>query len=233
MNTFKNKDINYISEQDGATEHDFKIKITDMLNKEKIKVSAYLITIQYGNNSNKYSTAICYNSNIENHESLLNNTQNIFYNMFSTNEFLDIIFLDNSYEEKVRKIACPFFISKNFQFNIPDFILTSSDYSNLTGPIYCFKKRKLHGLNPNGYMLCDIKPYLNSHQTGSMHIHDANQIILSARHTNHDIFLPKEFPLYVNVAVPNEMDFKCEEFIDEPSIHSIGWGELNEYISII
>ena len=108
---------------------------------------------------------------------------------------------------------------------IPDFYLISSEGYNLNKPIGCFKRKRLYGKNPEGYMLCDIQPSLIGEQYG-VDLEWINQLVFAGRHESYSIFLVNEWPLYVHVAVPLTNKFELDSLIGDDDIKLIAWGEL-------
>ena len=136
----KTNNIHFIAEQDGKAERKFKTEINRFLYKSDCKVRAYLVKLNYKNDRAEFNVALCFNNKL-NHKFLIDCSTKIFKEIFCASEHLNIIFIDKSMEKRIRKIACPFYISLNNQFNEPDFYLTSSEGYNLETIRSCFKRK--------------------------------------------------------------------------------------------
>lgn len=223
---FLNKnEINFINEQDGQVEREFKLDIKRILHKSRGNIRAYLAKIKYSNKE-EFNIALCFRVEQVDNDQLLKNSEKIFKKMFNIKEHLDIVFLDEKNEVSVRKVCCPFYISDNNQFHLFDFYLSSSEQYNLRGPRECYKRKKLYGKNPDGYMLCDIKPEILGQQLGLEN--DINQVVLASRYLNYSLFSIATWPAYVHIAIPTVKDIENVDFIDEKHIKLIGWGEITK-----
>lgn len=220
------QDISFISEQEGETENEFKARIKSMLIKHNQPIRAYLTKVSYTKSGSDASIAICYKTNGDiKDEFVLLNTINIFKSMFGKHEHLDILFLNQTQENILRKIACPFYTAKNFQVSIPDFYLISSEGYQLNHPIACFKNQKLFGSHPDGYMLCDIQPDLISQNYG-INSENICQVILANRHEGYSLFPISSWPAYAHVAIPLIQNIEEMDNINDSLIKLIAWGEL-------
>jgi len=225
MENIKNKELYFISEQDGKVEREFKLALADNLSKLKKKIRAYLVRVAYGKNSEEFNIAICFKIEEDNNELLLGETMKTFKKMFGLNEHLDIIFLDHSQEKILRSLCCPFFVSQQYGFPIPDFYLFSTEGYGFDSPIACFKLKKLYGKNPDGYLLCQISPEIPGQKYGLGEKNIA-QVVLAIRHANSTLFPIKAWPTYVHIARVLVDEIEAINFIDESCIESIGWGEI-------
>jgi hypothetical protein len=132
--------------------------------------------------------------------------------------------LSNEQESAIRKICCTFYITSIYQYTEPDFYLISSESHNFNPPIACFKRKKLYGDHPDGYMLCDINPEIIGQKYGLGGV-DIKQIILASRHQDYSIFTINEWPLYVHIAIPTA-SFKENDYISKSNLKLIAWGEI-------
>lgn len=217
--------IYFVCEQDGEVEREFKNALLTMLGKYNNLVRAYLARVTYGEDDPAFNVALCFMIENKKDEYLLNEAVNIFESMFGAKEHLDIIFLNQEQELAIRQNCCPFFVSKGYQIIIPDFYLISSEGYGLNHPIACFKRKRLFGKNPDGYLLCDIKPSLIG-QTYGRGSEDITQLILSNRHQGYSLFPIREWPSYVHVAIPMSNKLEVNEYVNENDIKLIAWGEL-------
>lgn len=224
MDNLSKNNWEFLSEQDGETEREFKREISSFFERQKNLVRAYLAQIKYESQEG-FSVALFLKSSHNDTQHLLDGVGKIFKEMFGRGEHLDIIFLSEEKELILRAICCPFYTSKNYQINAPDFYLTSSEGYDLEQPVACYKRKKLNGKNSDGYMLCDIKPSLDGSKylAEKKHIH---QVVFASRHKNYSLFPILVWPAYVHVAVPLKNDsFEFFE-INEQDLKLIAWGEL-------
>ncbi|GEM_PF-1124300 len=221
--------ISFIKEQDGTIEMKFKQAVCLMLVGCIAPVRAYLAQVRYDSLNKDLHIAICIKTLSSKNEELLIKLKNIFMSMFVKTEHLDIIFINDEQEKMIRKVCCPFFTSPNFQFLQPDFYLTSSEGYNLnkTKPIACFKRKRLYGSHPDGYILCDIKPMLFGSDY-DLEQKEISQIVVACRHLNYSLFPINSWPALVHVAVPQSSSTvdNITMFIEDKDIILIAWGEL-------
>jgi len=217
--------IYFLGEQDGKAEQEFKETLYSVLAGYDKSLRAYLARVKYKENDNSF-VALCFRVEEEIDKYLLVQSTKIFRMMFGEDEHLDIIFLNEQQESQLRKVCCPFFISLNYQFNIPDFFLTSSESYSLKQPIACFKRKRLHGKNPDGYLLCDTEPFLMGEGSDENET-NITQIVLASRHQGYSVFLIRDWPAYVHIAIPLG-DLSRVNDIKETDIKLIAWGELYE-----
>jgi hypothetical protein len=116
-------------------------------------------------------------------------------------------------------------VSSSYQAITPDFYLISSEGYGINQPISCWKRKRLYGAHPDGYMLCDINPPLVGQHYG-MGAGNVKQIVLASRHQGYSLFPIKEWPAYVHIALPNFNVFKDQAQVKESDIKLIAWGEL-------
>ena len=219
----KNK-VNFVVEQNGVSEREFKNALIPILSNHDEPVRAYLVQTTYDENNIEFNVALCFMVEDKEDVSLLSNSMKIFKSMFGAKEHLDIIFLNREQEKAIRKISCPFYTSKNYQIKIPDFYLTSSEGYGLNHPIACFKRKHLLGKHPDGYLLCDIQPALIGQSYG-LDSKNIEQLVLANRHQGYSLFPIYEWPAYVHIALPL-LDMDTRDHIGETDIKLIAWGEL-------
>lgn len=226
----KNK-IGFVCEQDSVPEREFKNALIPLLREHDKPVRAYLVQTRYVDNM-ELNVALCFRTEEKEDTYLLNESIKIFKVMFGTKEHVDIIFLDPNQEHAIRKISCPFYVSKDYQVVVPDFYLVSSEGYNLEHPVACFKSKHLLGKHPDGYLLCDILPALigQHYELGSR---DIKQLVLASRHQGYSLFPISEWPAYVHIALPSLSEIEVNDFIQEADIKLIAWGELYQFIDKI
>ena len=116
----------------------------------------------------------------------------------------------------------------NLQNKYPDFYLFSSEGYKLNDVFRaCFKRKKLLGPHPDGYLLCDIDPPLIGQPFG-LGSQDINKLILSVRHKGLSLHSIAKWPVYVNVARPLIANIENNENIKESDVELIGLAELYE-----
>lgn len=214
--------IHFVREQDGEVEREFKSSLVTLFEKAHKPVRAYLVQVVYEDGS-EFNVALCLMVDGGGDSYLLREITRIFKSRFSTEEHLDIIFLSPDQELKVRKISCPFYIAENYQITIPDFYLISSEGYGLTPPLACFKRKRLVGKHPDGYLLCDVRPALIGQYYG-LGSESVTQLILASRHQDYSLFPISEWPSYVHVALI--LSKNIDDYIEEADVKLIAWGEL-------
>jgi hypothetical protein len=216
--------VRFVTEQIGISENEFKENIVRLFQAQSKALRAYLVRVEYGN-TREFNVALCISLASGEDEILVKDIASAFRRMFGIHEHLDILFLSNIKEIELRKVCCPFFASRDYSFSHPDFYLTSSEGFNLEEVRACYKKRRLIGDHPDGYMLCDIVPTIIGQPYG-LGERDIDELIIASRHREYSIFSISEWPVYVHVARLTS-DMSIDKFaIAENDIESIGWGEI-------
>lgn len=221
--------IYFIREQEGDIENKLKKELSIFLNAYNKPVRAYLVQIKYDEKIDNFYVGLCINIENEKDQYLINNIGKIFKSIFLYDQHIDILFLNHQQELSLRKICCPFFVSEGHLFSIPDFYLFSNEGYELNYPIACFKRKKLYGKNPDGYLVCDIVPPIigQKYVDISTWPSDIHQLIFVSRHLNHTLFPIKEWPAFVYVTVMiQKFSEEKDYYIDENVIKLIAWGEL-------
>lgn len=226
MEKLSNQNIHFISEQDGDIERKFKVAISDMLFKMRKEIRAYLVRVSYDNKLNEFNVVICYKLRDEFNEEILTNTFSIFKGMFGAHEHLDVLFLNHTQEKELREVCCPFFTSPLFQVQQADFYL-SLDSRVITNSIACFKRKKLVGVNSEGYLLCDIKPEIMGQPYG-LGAENIKQLMFACRHKGATLFPVSEWPMNVHVAISLVDSIEQVDYIDEAKIKLMWWGILSK-----
>ncbi len=224
-----NKKIYFIGEQTGRVEDEFKKALYDIFNSSAIPIRAYLFRANYGMENQNFNVVLGIMMEKETQNLLCQEIVKVFKFMFGKYEKLDIMFLNYEQEIELRKICCPFFVSKGYQINIPDFYLTSSEgYGLEKSSIACYKRKRLSGKNPHGYLLCDIFPSLIGQAYGRGE-ENVSQLILASRHLDFSIFSIKNWPSYVHVAIALVELSEFNYSISEDQMRLIAWGELYKF----
>lgn len=219
----RRQEVRFIAEQIGFPENEFKLELVQLFEGYPKRLRAYLAQVEYGDNKD-FDVALCLRVEIDSDEKLAENVAAIFKGMFGENEHLDIIFLVAGQEAELREVCCPFFHSLGYQYETPDFYLTSSEGYKLEEIRSCFKARRLLGSHPDGYMLCDIAPPIIG-QCFGLGAKDIERVVFASRHSGYSIFPVDEWPAYVHVARPL-CDLNKKFSLAETDVELIGWGEL-------
>ncbi len=226
VKTIIQNEIVFICEHDGEIEREFKNELSKFFFKTGLNIRAYLALTKY-QDVKEYSVALCLVIDKVHNELILKQYKKIFRSKFSSEEYLDILFIDKNQESDLRTICCPFYTSENFQVNHPDFYLLSSEGYGLDKIIRnCFKRKKLYGLNPDGYLLCDIDPVIVG-QAFNLGDRDIKQVIIASRHKKFSLFPIIDWPCYVHIArsliSPENLNHREDSDMD-----LIAWAELYE-----
>lgn len=226
IDSFNSGKVRFVTEQIGIPENEFKENVVRLFQTQNKALRAYLVQVEYGETKD-FNVAFCISLASGEDQKLVTDIASVFHRMFGTHEHLDIFFLSDIKEIELRKVCCPFFASRDYRFSHPDFYLTSSEGYNLEEIRACYKRRRLIGDHPDGYMLCEIAPTLIGQPYG-LGERDINEIIIASRHREYSIFSINEWPVYVHVARLTS-DMPIDKFtIAENDIESIGWAEMYE-----
>lgn len=220
---FRRHEVRFIAEQIGFPENEFKLELVQLFQGYSRRLRAYLAQVEYGGNKD-FDVALCLRTEARDDEKLAKNVAAIFKEMFGAHERLDVIFLTDGQEAKLREICCPLFHSHSYQYQTADFYLTSSEGYGLEEIRSCFKVRRLFGSHPDGYMLCDIAPPIIGQRFG-LGAKNIAQVAFASRHNGYSIFTVHEWPAHVHVSRPLS-DLSKKFAIAETDVDLIGWGEL-------
>lgn len=211
-----NNEIFIIAEQEGEIERLFKSKLINMFHESGKRIRAYLALVQYGMVEDMH-VALLIHSDIGEDKLILQQCQQIFIDMFSNTEHLDIIFISTEFEKNVRKVCCPFYTSLDFNVTTPDFYLYSNDGYHLDDVMRnCYMRARLYADRPDGYMLCDIDPPLNG----------INQLIIGNKLQGMTLFPVSEWPFPIYVLRPLIDNIALQDFIDPSNSELIAWAQI-------
>lgn len=217
--------IEYICEQDGDVEREFKSKICKIFLNFGKQIRAYLVLAKYIP-QDIVSVILSIRISDGYDEALLRKCSNVFRTMFSSNQHLDIMFISETEEKLIRKFCCPFYTSPSFNVQIPDFYVYSNDYHNLQDAIRnCYKRKRLYGGHSDGYLLCDIDPLLIGQSYG-LGAKDITQLIFAVRHQRASSFLINESCLSVYVMRSLVNDIETKNFIEPSDVELIAWADI-------
>lgn len=104
-----NRNIKFLCEQDGVPEQELKKRLSDLFIREKAVLRAYLVRMDF-ELSEEYLVALCLYVITKNHLKLVKKISEIFSKMFSSDQHIEIIFLDDETETKVVDVCKPFYI---------------------------------------------------------------------------------------------------------------------------
>jgi hypothetical protein len=186
----------FLEEKIGDTENELKTNLIPALQRFGVE-RAYLTIVKHGNNSAN-SIAISLVHHDFGSPSLIAAVSEIFGKMFNNSNSLDIIFLSNEQESRVRQVACPFF--SEMDYNKADFSIFSVDIRALTNERKCTKLRRLSNGHPDGYLLCRIEPpfFTKKNEMATLEI---NTVVLAARYEGESLFNSEFMAESLNVAI--------------------------------
>lgn len=220
--------IEYIAEQDGNKEREFKNEISKILLASAKPIRAYLVLAKYIL-QHTFNIILCIRTNDKDDGNLLKKCSEISRTMIVHNQQVELMFISAKEESQIRKLCCPFFTSYNFNAQKPDFFLYSNDYDNLHDTVRnCFKRKHLYGGHVDGYMLCDIDPPLIGQPYG-LGSKDITQIIIAARHKDTSLFPITEPIVYVYVMRPLVSGIESKDTIEQSDVDLIAWGEIYQH----
>lgn len=224
IDSFASGRTNFLAEQIGVAENEFKEAIVGLFRSRGRPIRAYLVQVEYGKEK-EFNVALCVASQSGEDEELASDIALVFRRMFGAHEHLDILFLTDDQEARLRKVCCPFFTSR--RFNQPDFYLTSSEGYGLEEVRACYKEMRLMNGHPDGYMICEVDPPIMGQPYG-LGGQDIHRIAIASRHSGYSVFVINDWPAYVHVARLTH-GFPGDKFvIAEDEIESIGWAEVYE-----
>jgi hypothetical protein len=234
MKMFNANTIIFVNEQDGVVEREFKHKIIKLLKNHALPVRAYLAQVRYGVRDTSFNVVLCFATSNGSDNVLLKESTKVFKDMFGQYEHLDILFLDTDMEHKLRPVCTPFFVSDEFQFPHPDFYMISDEGYYMHTPRNCYKRKRIYGDHPDGYLLCDISPPIIGQHYG-FGGDDITQVIFAHRHVGYSLFPIVEWPAYVRILIPvNESNgFRFIDELKSDEYNFIARGELYQKLEDI
>ena len=100
--------LNFISEQDGPPEQDFKNALLPILSRRPHVLSAFLARVDYGK-PNEFNVSLCIRSELPEDIQLKKEADRFFSSQFGTHEHLDIILIRPEQEVELRRVCFPFY----------------------------------------------------------------------------------------------------------------------------
>lgn len=106
--TLPRREITFSCEQDGPPERQLKAELTELFARHETIERAYLVR-GLSKGSGAVGVYLCIKSkNLRNH-TIVRQTADVFGRIFSAEQSLDILFLTNEEEHRVRKVCSAFF----------------------------------------------------------------------------------------------------------------------------
>lgn len=217
--------IRFVAEQVGVPEDELKSAIVrGWLEEGNLPLRAYLALVAYARDR-VTSVALCIASDRDTDEQVVKTAASAFRRIFGRGEHLDIFFVDERQERRLRKVCCPFVSSARVAR--PDFWLRSSEGYNLEKARACYKERRLAGGHPDGYMVCEIDPPIIGQPYG-LGARDIDRVVFASRHDGTSLFPIEEWPAYVHVARLTAHKAEHEFALKREDFRVIAWAELYE-----
>ena len=104
--------MRFICEQDGLPERGLKKEFSELFTRDKGIERAYLVRIAI-ENSDEYLVALCLSIDSGRKLSRVRKVSKIFSKMFSANQHIEIMFLDEKVETKLVGLCNPFYVRRN------------------------------------------------------------------------------------------------------------------------
>lgn len=99
----------FIGEQDGPSERDLKARFVELFRQEPAIERGYLALAEHGDGSGVHVILAIKSSDGED-PSVIRKLMEIFGEMFSSQEHLDMIFIREDQEHQIRNVCAPFYI---------------------------------------------------------------------------------------------------------------------------
>lgn len=217
--------VRFVAEQVGEPEDELKksVIVRRWQQAAARPLRAYFARVAYARGGDT-SIALCIASERDKEEQQVE-AATAFRGMFRRGDHLDVLFLDEQEERRLRKVCCPFFSSARFA--APDFWLRSSEGYNLEDARACYKERRLEGGHADGYMVCEIDPPIIG-QTHGLGARDIDRVVFASRHEGVSLFPIEEWPAYVHVGRLTEPLAEDEFVLKRDDLRVMAWAELYE-----
>lgn len=101
-------EIKFLGEQDGVPERKLKTHLAELFSGMDYVIRAYLVRVDY-NDSNEFDVALCIRTEEDSSHNLSDAINEIFANMFRTDEHLDVLYLTEEREIDLSTVCPPFF----------------------------------------------------------------------------------------------------------------------------
>ena len=187
--------VRFIGEQTGRTEDELKAAIVRRWTERKcVPLRAYLVQVEY--RRKKGGVALCIALDADPDGQMVEDAVVTFHGMFRSDEHLDVFFVKQEQERRLRQVCCPFFSSKRLP--VPDFWMLTTDGAMLEEPRACYKTRRLAGGHSDGYLLCEIVPPFVGQRYG-LGARDIHRVVMTGRDPGSSVFAIKKWPADVHV----------------------------------
>jgi SseB protein C-terminal domain len=100
--------IRFLGEQDGSPERDLKARFISLFREKPTVLRAYLARTDYGDATGA-NVALCLKSSVGEDVALASGVSAIFAEMFGIHEHLDVLFVRDDQEEKLRAVCTAFY----------------------------------------------------------------------------------------------------------------------------
>jgi len=101
--------VEILGDQDGIPERELKARLSELFAGNANIASAYLSRIRYPGDPDPV-VALCIRGSGTQSE-MADRVQEVFRQMFATDQSLDIMFVDHSFERRLRASCIPFYVS--------------------------------------------------------------------------------------------------------------------------
>jgi SseB protein C-terminal domain len=102
--------VHFVGEQDGRPERELKGRLAEVLRGQSKVLRAYLARVAHGDRS-PVVVALCIRTRSNPDAALLERLSEVFASMFSRNQHLDILFLDDVHEATLASCCKPFYVT--------------------------------------------------------------------------------------------------------------------------
>jgi hypothetical protein len=102
-------DVQFVAEKTGKVETELEQKVIQTLHNYPEVDSAYLVLVTYPNASNR-SVALCVRSKGGDERAIAKSIGEDFSSLFNSSQALDILFVNDTQEEQIRRVAKPFYL---------------------------------------------------------------------------------------------------------------------------
>jgi hypothetical protein len=114
--SWNQKQIKFLYEQDGPSENELKARLTDIFRIRRTISSAYLACVDYGTGSQEHTVALCLRTlSGQDDTDVVNQIGATFASIFPSSLHMDIMFLSNAQESELGLVCRPFFTGPHSQ----------------------------------------------------------------------------------------------------------------------
>jgi len=131
------------------------------------------------------------------------------------------VFRKNQKPKKL--VLCPP-INEIWRYNMPDFLLSSTELREPYNPRECFVIRRLRSEIRNDIALVKINPLLEKTVYNTKD--DIEYLLLASKHAGYSLFPVTESPTYVYICTAKEPINPESDFISSSNIVILDWGKI-------